>query len=118
MSVVTVNTEKLSATAKVLAGVLKEEGVICTFTDEKYNEFDLNDFVHMLVRHAEDPRDVRRYLEITYSGSCTRLIANMKIVDGEAVLTSINAYDHPWPSEKINYERVDARLQEVLAANA
>ena len=115
MTVATVNTEKLSATARKLAEVLKEEGVICTFKEEKYNNFDINDFVHMLVRHAEDPREVRRYLEITYSGSCTRLIAKVAIVDGEAVLTSINAYDHPWPSEKVNYERVDARLQEVLA---
>lgn len=111
MSNVTVNTEKLAETGKKIAEILKEEGVICTFAEEKYNEFDLRDFVHMLVRHAEDPREIRRYLEITYAGTCVRLIAKMAVVDGEAVLTSIDAYDHPWESEKIDYKRLSARLQ-------
>ena len=114
MTTQTVNTEKLVRTGEALAEILNEEGVICNNDSEKHNAFEKQSFVHMLTRHAEDPKEIRNYLEITY-GSCVRLIAHIAIVEDEAILAGIDAYDHPWVNEAINYERLNSRLHETLA---
>ena len=108
----TVTNEKLAETGEALAVVLTEEGVICNYANPTHNEVEKRAFVNMLTTHAEDPKS---YLEITYPGTCVRLLAKIKIVEGEAVLTEVDAYDHPWENEAINYERLNARLHETLS---
>jgi hypothetical protein len=108
----TLSTVKLTKTAEALAEVLTAEGVIGNYESEKHNVAEKSFFVRGLVSFATDD-DIRSYHEVTY-GSCVRIIAKVAIVDNEAVLTTVDAYDHPWENPAINYERLNARLHAIL----
>lgn len=103
------STEKLEAVATKMAEILSEEGVLGG-SDDRFINFEKGAFVHMVTKHTED---ARHYLEVTYAGSCVRLIINMRETDGEFAITSIGAYDHPWDNPAINYTRLTERLVEA-----
>lgn len=108
----TINTDKLEAAAERFADVLVSEGVIGNYDSAKHNDFEKASFVRSLVGYATSD-DIRSYHEETLP-NCVRIIAKVDIVNDEAIIRTIDAFDHPWESEAINYARLNEGLHAVL----
>lgn len=108
-----VQTEALEAKSEALAAVLNEFKVFGD-VDGKWLESEVRGFKSMVRSHALEERSWN-YLELTYHYNCVRLIITTAVVDGEAAFREVTAHDHPWKSEKMDYEGLNAAIQEVLA---
>lgn len=54
------------------------------------------------------------YLELTYHPSVVRIIVKTRIVNGVAVISEIDAYDHPYPSAPMDYDALNAELKALI----
>lgn len=108
----TINTDKLTQAGERLADVLDSEGVIGNYDNAKHNDFEKASFVRGLVDYVTSD-DIRSYHEVTFT-TCVRLIIKFDVVNNEAALRTVDAYDHPWKNEAINYERLNEGLHAVL----
>jgi len=106
-----VDTTAIEAVLPAVTQVLREEGIIATSDNAKWNEMEARGFESGIVEYAKDGAKWG-YHEITHWQSNTRLIVKVRITkEGVATLTEIDAYDHPRPSDKIDYEALSLKLQ-------
>lgn len=97
--------ETLQSQSEALFEVLHGHGVFGE-SEGKWLESEKRGFMGMVEDHAIS-RD-HNYLEITYSGTCVRLIINLTVNEkNEAVFKDITAYDHPWANEDMDYEALN-----------
>lgn len=107
-----IDVEGLEAQSEAISKVLNDFNVFGK-VDGKWLESETRGFRNMVTSHAVGTRS-HNYLELTYHFSCVRLIINTRIVNNEAVLTDITAYDHPWKNENTDYEGLNKAIQELL----
>lgn len=110
---VAVDTTAVEAVAPAVAKVLRAEGIISTSSNEKWNDFEEEAFVRAVVSYAKEGAPFG-YLELTYTASNTRLIIKVDFNGKrEAGLSAIDAYDHPYESDAIDYEALSLKLQQA-----
>lgn len=108
----TINTDKLAEAGDRLANVLNAHNVFWYHGNPKHDAYEREAFTRGLVGFATSD-DIRSYYEVTFT-SCVRLIITVDVVEGAAKLRTVEAFDHPWPNEAINYEALNADLLAVL----
>lgn len=109
----TINTVSLEAKAAELAAVLDKHKVFGD-VDGKWLESEKRGLVGMVVSHVHENL-IFDYLEVTYRGSCVRLIITTENVDGVAKFKKISAYDHPVEHPEMNYGQLNADIQALLS---
>lgn len=110
---VAVDTTAVELVAPAVAKVLREEGIISTSGNQKWNDFEEEAFIRAVVSYAKEGAPYG-YLEQTYSASNTRLIIKVNFNGKrEASLSGIDAYDHPFESDEIDYEALSLKLQQA-----
>jgi hypothetical protein len=109
---VTVQVEGLETESKLVAEVLAAHKVFGDFGPDYKAPSWQEDFVRAVTQHATEEK-VWSYLELTYP-SCVRLIIKTQVVEGEASIRSIEAFDHPHENPKMDYEALNADIQAVV----
>lgn len=108
-----VDTTAIEAVLPAVTAVLREEGIIGTNDNDKWNEVEARGFKNDVVEYAKDGAKWG-YHEVTYWQSNTRLIIKVRITkEGVATLSEIDAYDHPRESDKIDYKALSLKLQQA-----
>lgn len=107
-----INYDVLEATSETLFNTLHEHGVFGS-DEGKFLESQRRGFHGMINRHVTSGD---RYLEITYSPTGVRLIV-MTEVDKQntAQVKEIDAYDHPWKNENLDYDALNRELHAALS---
>lgn len=106
---------KLDIKLEVLANLLHAYKVFGERDDDRYINMEKRGFKSMVSTHAATQS--RNYLEISYRSSCVRLIINTKVINGEAFITQIDAYDHPFINETMDYSGLNQALNLVVNSN-
>lgn len=113
-----INYETLEATSDELFNVLHEHGVFGNMAGEDeghYLKCERRGFKTMIRNHVTD-NSFSNYLEITYRESSVRLLVTTEVNErGEAKVKEIDAYDHPWENEKMDYAALNSALHAVLS---
>jgi hypothetical protein len=106
-----VKVEALEVKAEAVANVLNDFKVFGD-VEGKWLESQVRGFKHMVISHAKG-EGYAGYLELTYP-SCVRLLLSTEVVGREAVFSYVEAYDHPWKNDQMDYEGLNKAIQEVL----
>jgi hypothetical protein len=105
------NVEGLEAKAEAVANVLNEFKVFGNL-EGLHLEVEKRGFKNEVTSHARD-EGYSGYLELTYP-SCVRLIITTHVLNNVAYFTDVEAYDHPRPNSRINYEVLNVEIQKTL----
>lgn len=108
-----VSVKDLSAQTEAVFDVLNAHNVFGPLEGTRL-EVERRGFNNMVTSHAVGT-DIRNYLELTYNFSCVRLIVKTTVTAaGEAKFSEIDAYDHPWKNDKMDYEALNADIHKAL----
>lgn len=117
MTVITADTTALDSVLDKMTDVLVARKVFGSFDEN--NAMDALDlklekrrFKHMVTNHAVNGG--WSYLELTYRPSSVRIIVKTRIVDGIATVSEIDAYDHPYPSARMDYDALNTELKALV----
>lgn len=105
--------EILIEQANKIASILVEENVL-NRNNDVYGELDLRGFITSVIEYPKTD-NIFGYLELTYHTTNTRILVNYRYHGNDHVVHSIEAFAyHGETTEGIDYERVNARLEEYV----
>lgn len=110
-----VQLDKLDAKAEELSAVLNQRGVFgrAAAINADLLDFEVKDLKGMIQDHVTQGDN--NYLELTYNASNVRLAINTAIDDkGNAYISNIQAYDHPWNNTDMDYDALNREVRTVF----